>query len=379
MEALADASFDALFELKGGYDAENQTFSNEGRNTRDLGSSVRYVSEKKIPASHPPNTVGGGLQIKSQADQNRSEALYDKFSGIIDGISGELLHGTREYILTGEVYEGAFAYGGQRHGNNAIVKNAFIYNCLQPSSLQPYGASFYGTYFEDAPLKGTLVIPNLYTYHGSFRNFRPHGPGGTLVKQSGYKFEGAFKNGLPCGEGIEKEQSTSGGAIYEGSFKEGKRNGFGIYSIGYEGDEVSKKALYRFLGNWSYNVRQGEGEEYIASTEVYRGQFHANERHGYGSLTFLDVSSKDKAEENQSKNLLSAEGIWRAGTPLDGTSGWVLMYNNGDVYSGHASHFSPSGYGVMRYKNKDVYTGNWENGMRHGGKRMMTNLSILLF
>ena len=393
MEALVDASFDALFELKGGYDAENQTFSYGERYASNLESSVRFVSEKQIPATHPPNTDGGGLQMKSQAKKNGSEALYDNFSGLIDGISGELLHGTREYILTGEIYEGSFANGGQRHGNNSIVKNAFIHNSLQPTSSQPYDASFYGTYFQDVPEKGTLVIPNLYTYHGSFRNARPHGSGGTLVKQSGYKFEGDFKNGLPCGEGIEKEQLSSGGGIYEGTFKEGKRNGFGIYSIGHVG---SKKALYRYLGNWFNNMRQGEGEEYIGSTEVYRGEFHANERHGYGSLIFLNISSKDErsssssststsdgplksVERYESKVVLSAEGIWRAGMPLDGTSGWLLTFNNGDVYSGYASNFSPSGYGVMRYNNKDVYTGNWENGMRNGGKFDGKLIDFLIF
>ena len=132
-----------------------------------------------------------------------------------------------------------------------------------------------------------------------------------------------------------------------------------------------------YSGLWHASLRQGEGQETLPDGTHYRGQFHADRRHGYGSL-LSPVTG------------ITYEGLWRAGVPLECTHGWTLVYPNGDKYAGYAgarrdgdggnprsttppalrwsgrNGFVPLGYGVMRYGNGDVYSGEWEDGKRHG-------------
>ena len=45
----------------------------------------------------------------------------DKFSGYADAITGEVIHGTKEYNESGDIYEGPFQRG-ERHGDDALCK-----------------------------------------------------------------------------------------------------------------------------------------------------------------------------------------------------------------------------------------------------------------
>jgi len=394
MEYLVEATGDLLLDLTPNYDAIKQTFLLDSQNSKS-GSSVRIVESKQISATHPPNTVGGGSHVLDPTKQTSKLVLHDSFSGIIDGISGNLLHGTRSYILTGEEYEGPFC-NNIRHGEGAIVKNVYL-PFARSNTVGDEGPRFYGTYRNDSPYDGTLVVPGCYTYHGLFLNSRPHGERATIVRSSGLKYEGGFRHGQYHGHGIETETAVGGGGVYTGQFSSGLRQGYGTYVIqpreesldevvnasSEEHNAHARKEIavhvdaYKYEGQWNDNQRQGEGEETTTSGEIYRGQFHSNERHGYGMLSFriarMDsetkgITSPDRGiiTRDSSKVLISAEGIWRAGIPLDGTYGWTLTYQNGDVYTGFASNFIPFGYGVKRHVNKDVYSGEWKDGNREG-------------
>jgi len=392
MESLTEASADSLLDLTPNYDAVKQTFL-LGSQKSESTSSVRFVTKKLIPAQHPPNAFGGGSNILDPTDKS-SKPLHDTFSGLIDGISGDLIHGTRSYILTKEEYEGPF-HNNMRHGEGAIVKNVYqpsknpVPGTPPPSKVGIEGSRFYGTYLNDSPHNGTLVVPGCCTYHGFLFESRPHGEG-TIVQSLGHKYEGGFRHGLYHGHGIETETENSGGGVYNGQFLSGVRQGYGTYSLGATAkrftskesapeDDVGKERkiqVYEYKGQWNDNKRQGEGEEEVLNGEIYRGQFHSNERHGYGILTFPLSQPNSENTDNKScrqitphdpsKILISAEGIWRAGIPLNGTHGWTLTYQNEDVYTGFASNFIPFGYGVKRFINKDIYSGEWKNGKKDG-------------
>ncbi len=208
---------------------------------------------------------------------------------------------------------------------------------------------------------------------------------------------GKFFNGLFHGHGVETEAPSVGGGIYEGEFRFGVRQGYGTYTqklkTSEKGthknedeneDEDDDGLDYVFKGQWNNGMKQGEGEEVIRGSELFKGQFHMNDRHGYGSLTFISNSSDIKGKESTKQSdvstdsngdesmpnlgqvIIKAEGQWRAGKQLDGIHDWTLIYANGDVYTGFATNFSPSGYGVKRFANRDIYSGHWENGMRNG-------------
>lgn len=442
MEALAESTADNFLDFAANYDSSKQSFVTTTNNTHAsmFGSStnikmplpssyVRHVGKKSLPAQHPPNVMGGGSHTLDPKDYNKSHALTDTFTGLIDAFTGELIQGTREYVLTGEVYEGPFQ-NGKRHGNGAIVKNVYLpYKSFTSLPQVTKGARFFGTYCEDYPIHGTLVVPSLFTYQGPLVDSRPHGQNGTLIKPTGYKYEGNFRDGLYHGYGVEVEP---GGGKYVGYFSNGFRQGVGEYSIerkllpgtaslNYDKLENSsnfcgRKLKYHYKGQWMGNQKQGEGEEILVQREVYRGQFHANERHGYGSITFESkvtdfdhkingsvededseikvkssedhISPEGKDQNNQideecstqctemseSSNTIGhvtrtpiiAEGEFRAGHPLCGTNGWTLLYANGDCYIGYATNFKPQGYGVMRFANGDCYAGQWEDGRRNG-------------
>jgi hypothetical protein len=388
MEALAEASVDDLLEFTANFDASKGTFlspssaaaaSTTSSHHTNISSAVRYVTNKLVKAAHPPDVKGGG-----NFDINRGQPLSDTFTGMIDALTGELLHGKRSYILTGETYEGPF-FNGVRHGEGAIVTNFYFPKYSAKESSLPTITSesrYYGSYQNDRPHHGTIVISSQglgFTYHGPFMNSKPHGENGILVKPCGYKYHGGFKNGLFHGHASETEESHLRG-IYEGEFVSGMRQGYGIYAIkkdkptSYVGDnnceEVDKGEdevdEYLYKGQWNANLKQGEGEEIIHGKEYYRGQFHMNERHGYGSLTFVQNlednerdsdSTNDVDELDPSEVIVKAEGQWRAGKPLNGIHGWTIFYANGDIYTGCVTDFVPEGNGLKRFSTRDIYAG----------------------
>lgn len=378
MEALAEASVDDLLEFTANFDASKGTFlspsttaaaSTSSSQHTNISSAVRYVTNKLVKAAHPPDCYGGGTF------EIRGQPLSDTFTGMIDAVTGELLHGKRSYILTGETYEGPF-FNGVRHGEGAIVTNFYFPKYSAKESSLPIITSesrYYGSYQNDRPHHGTIVISSQglgFSYHGPFVNSKPHGAG-ILVKPCGYKYDGVFKNGLFHGHATETEESHLRG-IYEGEFVSGMRQGYGIYSIkkakstlhvddNYceEGDEVDDDVdeyEYLYKGQWNSNLKQGEGEEIIHGKEYYRGQFHMNERHGYGSLTFINETLQNFNKENNvndsdctndvdeldlSEIIVKAEGQWRAGKPLNGIHGWTIVYANGDIYTGCVTDLIP--------------------------------------
>ena len=84
--------------------------------------SVRYVTNKELPTRHPPNVIGGRSHLLDFKD---CYELKDKCTGLIDGITGELLSGSIHYILTGERYEGPIR-NRPWYGHGAIVKNIYL-------------------------------------------------------------------------------------------------------------------------------------------------------------------------------------------------------------------------------------------------------------
>ncbi len=281
MEAFAEALADDILDLNSNFDGSKGTFLTENEAASSLvdpnSCSVRYVEDKLIPAAHPTDVVGGG-----SFEITRGQPLSDRFTGMIDAVTGELVHGKRFYVLTGETYEGPFCAGNLRHGDGAIVKNLYLPRySIENTSLPSISSEsqFYGSFMNDKPHYGSLVVSSQglgFTYHGPFSQSKPHGKSGTLVKNSGYKYIGDFVNGLFHGNGVEYEEKSVGGGIYEGGFVNGLRQGYGTYTIRKPNEKNSKGEYveeYFYKGRWHGNRKQGDGEELIHKREFYKGQF----------------------------------------------------------------------------------------------------------
>ena len=383
MEAFANdvaSEFDFLG-LTTNYDPTTNSFDGGG-------VPVRHVTERRIPAF--------------DAETNSfSDTKFDTFSGIIDGITGYPLHGTRIYTITGEVYEGKFSQG-KRHGDSAIVNHINLpkvapqlpqesselgINQHQFTNLSFRKANFFGQYANDEPVYGILVTDS-FSYRGPFVNGTFSGIRGELIHSSGYTYLGEFQHG--CFHGMGREIIPKKGE-YQGEFRNGMKHGMGTFKEYLDGDdekselpaeeaqetiqmkvnalfstkikeqdwdshdyEVAKPEAhpkrYTYSGFYHGNLRQGEGTEWTPNGEAFTGQFLADRRHGHGILKKDDITY---------------EGKWRAGLPIDG-NGWRILFGNGDSYQGHTFHYELDGYGIYTHSNGDVYSGEWRKGQRHG-------------
>jgi antitoxin component YwqK of YwqJK toxin-antitoxin module len=99
---------------------------------------------------------------------------------------------------------------------------------------------------------GRLIFDEL-VYIGSFKKGKFDGKG-TIYDEYGRVFEGTFQNGLKNGEGTLYGES-----------------GFAVYD-----------------GNWKDDKREGYGSEYIGSSIVYEGYFSADRYEGYGKTFDCD-------------------------------------------------------------------------------------------
>lgn len=255
----------------------------------------------------------------------------DTFTGHIDALTGEILCGTRIYKEAQESYEGTFL-DGRRHGNGAV--------CTKLDGSAKFLGSFRNNMYEE----GTLVVSKEYSYTGKFRRNKFHGKG-ILVLENGSVYKGQFVDGSFDGEG---ELTNPFGDKYNGNFCNGHKEGFGVM-------QYSDGSVYE--GNWKEDAKHGEGKETLEGQKlVYKGAFESNKRHGRGIMT---------------TPVMTAEGTWLNGLPVDGSM-WKIFYpKKGIVYTGEALSYRPHGTGKLTVTDKDgeilyAYEGEFCCGLRHG-------------
>jgi hypothetical protein len=164
-----------------------------------------------------------------------------------------------------------------------------------------------------------------------------YGQGVIFYKPEGYLCEekqlyrGSFKNNVYHGHGTLYYPGTDTIA-YIGRFKEGLRHGRGIEF------ELSGKKIYQ--GTFREDKREGKGDEYIDDFKVYRGEFSNNVRHGFGIAYFSENAYYFGRYEN---GLMTGIGI--------------NCLSNGDRFEGMFINNKPDGQGS--YYEKDPYTANF--------------------
>ena len=158
-------------------------------------------------------------------------------------------------------------------------------------------------------------------YKGQILNKRKEGYG-KMVYSDGTKYKGDFENDLKNGKG---EQTYSNGEIYNGDWVQGKQtgsaiitynkpdnavydgeitegwlNGAGIFKSNfliYDGEFKNNKRdgfgsrFYHdwtpeYTGKWVKGKRHGEGKKWYKDGSFYIGDFENNKRHGKGKLYF---------------------------------------------------------------------------------------------
>lgn len=157
-----------------------------------------------------------------------------------------------------------------------------------------------------------------------------------------------------CMNGYGKFKSDDG-AVYEGEFKEGQRQGQGTYHY-INGD------VYR--GEWANGLPQGQGIRYLKDGSAIGGQW------AKGRLVDQSINVAKKSEclkgncQNGYGELRDAKDRLYKGEFKDGRreGKGVMVFENGDRYEGIWHDGLPHGRGVRYYSNGHVDSGKWIRG-----------------
>lgn len=119
-----------------------------------------------------------------------------------------------------------------------------------------------------------------------------------------------------------------------------------------------------YKGSWKDNKKEGFGVETCSDGTKYEGEWRADMRHGRGTLWV----------KQKKKYIKQYAGNWVHGK-MEGQG--VYSYEDGTIYKGHWVRNRRSNFGRLECPNGDVYTGEWCNDVRQGqGTLFLSNGNI---
>ncbi|ETP54039.1 hypothetical protein F442_01149 [Phytophthora nicotianae P10297] len=194
------------------------------------------------------------------------------------------------------------------------------------------------------------------------------------VYPNGDEYEGEFKDGYRDGFGIFTERAT--GSTYDGQWQRDLRHGSGILTSGskdfiydgvWENDErcgyghcVISGGRETYSGQWRANVFHGTGKYTDAEGNIYEGEFVQGKKHGVGKL----IAPVDLPSDSTVHHLTQQySGEWRDGC-REGLGDAV--FSDGSRYSGQWKDDLQEGEGTFTSTQDDRYVGQWHRGCREG-------------
>jgi len=168
-------------------------------------------------------------------------------------------------------------------------------------------------------------------------------------------YEGQYKDGERNGYGIDYSDSE----MHMGEWKNNKKDGFGItynshndkkYIGEWKNDEKSGFGIYyfangeKYIGQWKNDKADGFGIFYYYTNEKYIGEWKENKRNGFGKYYYSDKSKYEGEWKNNEKN------------------GFGIYYlSNGNQFKGNWKEDQRECYGILTYSNGDIYEGEFKN------------------
>jgi len=152
-----------------------------------------------------------------------------------------------------------------------------------------------------------LELPNGDRYEGETRDGKMEG-WGIYTFVNGDRYEGQFLDNRISGKGTMSYQN---GNRYSGDFKSGMKHGNGVFTFA-NGD------VYR--GEFRDNQREGRGTYVFADGAKYFGEFHSGRRHGKGKYVYAGGAEYVGEFRNGRKhgygvciypNGVRVKGIWK--------------------------------------------------------------------
>ncbi|XP_002736816.1 MORN repeat-containing protein 3-like [Saccoglossus kowalevskii] len=142
----------------------------------------------------------------------------------------------------------------------------------------------------------------------------------TVYAVNGDEYTGEWLDNMKHGKGTNRWKKS--GAIYDGDWKTGKRNGFGTLSI----PAVEGGFKKQYSGGWKNDKRHGYGTHFYNDTEYFEGEFYADKRSGWGRMYYADDS----------------------------------------IYEGEWYDDKRNGQGMLRLANENRYEGSWKDDKKNG-------------
>ena len=209
------------------------------------------------------------------------------------------------------------------------------------------------------------MIMAMYSGYVNIDNER-HGYG-VLLQNDGSKYEGHWCNNELSGWArmIDAE-----GTLYEGLFMNGKLNGKGI-----------KKNLNGniYIGDFIDHLREGKGKE-ETTEHIYEGEFKNDKKNGTGKLKYKILN--DTYEGEFQDNVITGIGFYTwsnndtyKGSFVNGKMHGKGLYKwpDGGEYYGDYINNIKEGNGVFKWVNGKVFEGPFKNGRPHGVGKLKTN------
>ena len=189
---------------------------------------------------------------------------------------------------------------------------------------------------------------------------------GILINKNGCKYDGTFEknNFTGIGKLIDEE-----GTYLEGYFKEKKIDGRGI-----------KKTLNdtTYIGDFTLGLKDGRGKE-ETSEHIYEGEFKNDKRNGNGKLYYKNL--KDTYTGNFIDNNLTGNGTyeWSNGEKYSGNflngkmhGKGIYKWPDGGKYEGDYLNNIKEGHGIFTWSNGKIFEGPFKNGKPNGAGILTT-------
>ena len=186
------------------------------------------------------------------------------------------------------------------------------------------------------PLKGIFLSHHGDYYNGSFKEGKKDGFG-SIIYKNGTRYEGDFKNDRHHGYG---KLIQLDGEIFRGDWKNGKINGTGI-RLHSNGD--------KYIGSYVNNIRNGQGHYIFINGDSYNGNWVNGKANGKGTFKFRNGNIYEGEFKD---NIILGEGI--------------LTMKNGDIYKGYFKNGFINGKGTFIKNNGEKYVGHFEDGKKNG-------------
>ncbi|MBP9888749.1 MAG: protein kinase [Leptospiraceae bacterium] len=170
---------------------------------------------------------------------------------------------------------------------------------------------------------------------------------GKYVYETGNIFEGEFRNGKKNGKGEYFIYSTK--SKYEGNFLDGEFFGFGTL-INYSDNDLTKY-IGRYTGEFKKNKPEGQGAYYFQDGSYFAGEFKDGLPDGKRGIFYTKDHSLYKGDIKLKDGEMLPEGKG------------LIIFDREKVYIGDFHNGKLHGKGRLIQPDGTVINGNWENGV----------------